>query len=84
MPRPIRHFLIVASLLLTADAGIAQDDEGGCVYNRTVYPERSEQCQTGALMRCEEGAWAPIGLCDKEPLPEPVSSGGDEVLQPEE
>ena len=84
MPRRIRHFLIGASLLLAADAGIARDDEGGCVYNRTVYPERSQMCQAGALMRCEEGAWAPIGLCDQEPMPESVSSGGDEVLQPEE
>lgn len=74
---------LMASLLLTG-AGLAQEDEGGCVYNRAVYPEGTEMCQSGSLMRCGEGAWGDIGFCKQEPMPEPVSGGGDEVLPPQE
>lgn len=83
MIRAIQYFLMAAAFVLTAGAGIAQDDEGGCVYNRAVYPEGNEMCQSGSLMRCEEGAWSDIGCCPKKPMPEPISAGGDEVLQPE-
>jgi len=84
MLRTIQCLVILALGLLTAGAGSAQEDEGGCVYNRTVYPERGELCQTGILKRCENGAWADIGFCKKKPMPEPISGGGDEVLQPEQ
>lgn len=76
--------LLAVSCLLAARVGMAQEDEGGCFYNRTIYPEGAEMCQSGQLMRCEEGAWGTIGLCKKEPMPQPVSDGGDRVLEPEE
>ncbi len=62
----------------------AHADLQGCVYNRSVYPHGSEMCQGGTMMRCEEGAWAATGFCKNEPMPEPISSGGDVVESDEE
>ncbi|HJO23844.1 MAG: hypothetical protein QF890_00515 [Myxococcota bacterium] len=84
MLKRIRSFLIAAPLLFTADAGIALDDEGGCVHNRSVYPEGSELCRSGTLVRCEESAWSDIGFCKDEPRHQPKSGGGDAVVQPEQ
>ena len=42
-------------------------------------------CQSGTLMRWEQGAWEAIGFWEKEP--EPIASGGGGggvVLQPEQ
>ena len=82
---PEMRGLVLASLALIglgAGAAFAQDiddDEGGCVYNRVVYPEGSELCQDGTLQRCDDGAWSPIGDCRKQPDQEPEGSGGDTV-----
>jgi len=35
------------------------------------------------MMQCEEGAWSATGFCENEPMPEPVSSGGD-VMESDE
>lgn len=84
MKKATQFFLMLTTFLLLAGTGIAQEDQGGCVYNRAVYPEGSEMCQSGSLMRCGEGAWGDIGFCDQEPMPEPVSGGGDRVVPPEQ
>lgn len=55
----------------------------GCVYNREIYPEGSQRCQAGTQMRCEQGAWGSIGMCEGEPPPQPMPRGGDVVLDPE-
>jgi hypothetical protein len=45
-------------------AGFAlAEEEGGCYFDGETYPEGYEMCQGGSMMRCEEGAWAPIGMC---------------------
>ena len=78
--------LILAGCMLGLGVGqvLANEDEGGCAYNRAIYPDQSEMCQSGHLMRCDNGAWGEIGDCEKEPMPEPVSSGGDRVQPAEE
>lgn len=74
------YVLVVACCLVGPVSSTAfDDDESGCVYNRTVYPDRTEMCQSGNLMRCDTGAWSEIGDCRNDPMPEPVSSGGDHV-----
>ena len=84
MKKATRFSLILVVSLLLGDAGLAQEDQGGCVYNRAVYPEGSEMCQSGSLMRCGEGAWGDIGFCKQEPMPEAISGGGDVVLPPQD
>lgn len=71
--------LALAAISLLGPASIARaQEDGGCVYDRRVYADGTEMCQGGQRMRCEEGAWGEIGLCDdNEPPPEPVTSGGD-------
>ena len=69
--------VFVTLVILLAIPLSAQADSQGCVYNRTVYPEGSEMCQGGTMMRCEQGAWSATGFCENEPMPEPISSGGD-------
>ena len=79
-----KKILVFATLgLLLALASGAQADPQACVYNRTVYPHGSQMCQGGTMMQCEEGAWAAMGFCQNEPMPEPISSGGD-AMAPEE
>lgn len=71
--------VLVAAGLLLAGSGQAQiEDDGSCVYNRRVYPNGYEMCQAGQQVRCEDGAWGDIGMCDDpEPGPPPVTGGGD-------
>lgn len=64
-------------LLLTAPVG-AQED-GGCVYDRGIYPEGTEMCQGGLKMRCERGSWGEVGFCDSETQGPPPRSGGGDV-----
>lgn len=69
--------LAVAACLLLPSLSLAQEG-GGCVFNRRIYPEGFEMCQSGTRVRCEEGSWADIGMCDgDEPMPEPIEGGGD-------
>ena len=73
-----RTILAVAAVLLCASAAHAQDlDDDSCVYNRQVYPEGTQMCQSGTLERCEDGAWSDMGDCPDEPMPPPDSGGGD-------
>ncbi len=73
-----RAVLLGLCLLLPTHPAPAQDEAGGgCVYNREVYPEGAELCQDGTLKRCEEGAWADIGLCEDPERAPPRSEGGD-------
>ena len=79
--RPARTLAGLAAALLalavTSLAG-AQEDDGGCVYDRRIYPEGTEMCQAGQRVRCDDGAWGDIGMCDRdEPGPPPRTSGGD-------
>ena len=70
--------LVLAAAAAGSTSARAQEDEGGCVFDRRVYPEGSERCQGGARVRCRDGAWSDIGLCDDpEPDPPPISDGGD-------
>ncbi len=79
-----RAVLLGLILLLPTGRAPAQDEAGdGCVYNRDVYPEGAELCQGGTLTRCEEGAWADIGLCDDPERPPPRSEGGDVEGEPD-
>ena len=79
-----KYFSAIAVLLfLIAIPFSAYADQQGCVYNRTVYPQGDEMCQGGTMMRCEEGAWSATGFCENEPMPEPISSGGD-VMESDE
>jgi hypothetical protein len=34
-------------------------------------------CQSGDLVRCEDGAWSDEGDCPDQPLPQPDTGGGD-------
>jgi hypothetical protein len=77
-------FRILASLgtltLLATPSAFAQDiGDGGCVYDRQIYPEGAELCQDGTLKRCQEGSWDDIGICKAEPARAPNPEGGDEV-----
>lgn len=75
-----RRSLMAAMLLFSVAFPFqSYSEEGGCVYNRSVYPEKSQMCQGGSMMECDEGAWSSIGFCDQEAMPEPVSSGGDSM-----
>ena len=69
--------LAAAALLLSSSAAAQIEDEDGCVYNREVYPEGTQMCQSGNLVRCEDGAWSPMGDCPNEPMPSPDTGGGD-------
>lgn len=79
---PIGSWIVASALSLigllgTVTATHAQGD-GGCVYDRRIYAEGTEMCQGGQRVRCENGAWGDIGMCDgNEPPPEPITSGGD-------
>ncbi len=65
-------------VLLASITSAQMDDDGSCVYNRSVYPDGAQLCQGGQLMECDEGAWADIGECDDpRPEPAPISGGGD-------
>lgn len=82
MPRArlFRRMLVAAACLaLPLGSNFAYaDEEGGCAYNRVIYPEGTEMCQGGQQVRCEDGAWGDIGLCDDaEPGPPPRTGGGD-------
>jgi hypothetical protein len=81
----VKSVLIFGTLLmLWASPTLAQDlDDGGCVHNRQVYPDGYELCENGMLKRCDEGAWADIGRCDREATEAPRSEGGDD-LEPED
>jgi hypothetical protein len=69
---------VSAALLAFATAARAQDaSSDGCVYNRQVYPAGTEMCQSGDLVRCEDGAWSDEGDCPDQPMPEPDTGGGD-------
>ena len=74
---------IAVLLFLIAIPFSAYADQEGCVYNRTVYPQGDQMCQSGTMMRCEEGAWSATGFCESEPMPEPIASGGD-VMESDE
>gem|GEM_PF-1778272 len=77
--RGVFVFASVAIVLLFAAPGSAQlDQDAGCEYDRRIYREGYEMCQGEQRVRCEEGAWSDIGLCDDpEPGPPPVSGGMD-------
>ena len=66
-----------AALLGFALSAAAQDGDDGCVYNRQIYPEGTEMCQSGNLVRCEDGAWSAEGDCPDQPMPPPDTGGGD-------
>jgi hypothetical protein len=76
----VSTILLVGVVLgLLASPTLAQiEDDGSCVYNRRVYPDGYEMCQGGQQVRCEEGSWGDIGMCDEpEPEPPPEAGGGD-------
>jgi hypothetical protein len=78
MPRTEHLLLAAAALLLSSAPAVAQiETEDGCVYNREIYPEGTEMCQSGDLVRCEDGSWSPMGDCPNEPMPSPSPGGGD-------
>jgi len=68
---------VAAALLGFAASAAAQDGEDGCVYNRQIYPEGTDMCQNGDLVRCEDGAWSDEGDCPEQPMPPPDTGGGD-------
>ena len=68
---------VAAALLGFAASAAAQDGEDGCVYNREIYPEGTTMCQSGNLVRCEDGAWSDEGDCPDQPMPPPDTGGGD-------
>jgi len=76
--------LFVTSIFVVSFSLSATAEEQACVYNRTVFPHGKEMCQGGTMMRCEEGAWAATGFCENEPMPNPISSGGDVVESDED
>ena len=81
-----KRWVLIGSLLLmllgTGSAAAQGNEEGGCVYNRQIYPEGYEMCQAGTQKRCDEGAWEDIGFCDGDEDPPPRSGGGDTVVDP--
>jgi hypothetical protein len=77
------NLMLAAVLLLCAGPTLAEEDDGSCVHNRELYPEGYELCENGTLRRCDEGAWADIGECERDAEDRPRSGGGDE-LAPEE
>lgn len=63
---------------LAATGAAAQEGDDACVYDRRSYPEGYEMCQGSRRVRCEDGAWGDIGICDdSEPGPSPTTEGGD-------
>ena len=68
---------VAAALLGFAASATAQDGQDGCVYDRQVYPDGTEMCQSGNLVRCEDGAWSDEGDCPDQPMPPPDTGGGD-------
>ena len=65
-------------VLLGSIASAQMDDDGGCVFDRRVYPEGEQMCQGSDLVQCSNGAWEDIGDCDEEsPGPPPIAEGGD-------
>lgn len=75
--------LVALAWLAAAPAAAQEIDEdmdhaeGGCVYDRRVYPQNAELCQDGALMRCDAGSWDEIGACEGGVGRAPISDGGD-------
>lgn len=84
MPIARKILILVTLVFVVAIPVSAMAEEQGCVYNRQVFPHGREMCQGGTMMRCEEGAWAATGFCENEPMPEPISSGGDVVESDED
>lgn len=73
--------LFAVGVLLGSIASAQMDDDGGCVFDRRVYPEGEQMCQGSDLVQCSGGAWEDIGDCDEErPGPPPVTEGGDVEL----
>ncbi len=65
--------------LVSASTAFGQElDDGSCFYNNENYPDGTELCQDGTLVRCEEGVWSDIGFCDGDTAPSP-RSGGDDI-----
>lgn len=76
---------LAAALFLLAASARAQDlGDGACVYNRQAYPNGTEMCQSGDLVRCEDGAWSDVGDCPNEPMPSPNTEGGDVDVESED
>jgi hypothetical protein len=78
----VRLVVVIAvfgvGVLLGSIASAQMDDDGGCVFDRRVYPEGEQMCQGSDLMRCSDGAWEDVGDCDEEePGPPPIAEGGD-------
>ena len=52
---------------------------GGCEYDHVVYPEGAERCAAGTRVRCIDGAWGDVGICEDGAEQPPVSGGADVV-----
>ena len=75
--RPPRFVALTLLLMVAASSEVGAEDEGECFFDRVLYPDGYEMCQSGTLKRCEDGSWANIGMCRREAMPPPVSGGGD-------
>ena len=65
-------------IALATLASAQLEDDGSCVYDRSLYPDGTRMCQGEQLMECDEGAWEDVGNCDEpQPAPVPISGGGD-------
>jgi hypothetical protein len=56
----------IASLVAALPLGAQLEDDGSCSHEGGHYPEGTEMCRSGTLVRCESGAWGDIGLCHED------------------
>ena len=75
---------IGTSFFVTSASHSQSLDEKGCVLRHRIYPEGTEMCRGDSRVRCEEGTWANIGMCDgDEPGPAPIAGGGNVPIDEE-
>jgi len=74
---------LILGFVCATPAASSSLDDGGCVFDRRIYPDGYEMCQSGKLKRCDNGAWEDLGHCDDETMPPPIDGGGDVVVEPE-
>ena len=75
----VRLALATACLLGVGPAAVAEEPgpTGGCEYDHRVFPESTEHCRAGTRVRCIDGAWADVGLCEDAAEAPPISGGAD-------
>jgi hypothetical protein len=56
--------LLASALFVLPAAYAGEDNETGCYYDDVLYAEGTVMCHGDQKVRCDDGAWGDIGLCE--------------------